>query len=129
MISGAYSLSRQAIHLGPAAAAGGASYVGKAPGRVYLPLINWILLSVVLLLVIWFGSSNALASAYGIAVNGTMVMTCLLAFIVVRKVWGWSLPGDGGADCSVSADRHGLPRRQLAQGWLTAVGFRSHWAA
>jgi KUP system potassium uptake protein len=50
-----------------------------------------VLLIAVLVLVNWFGSSDAMAAAYGIAVNGTMVVTCVLALIVVHKVWGWSL--------------------------------------
>jgi KUP system potassium uptake protein len=92
VISGAYSLSRQAIHLGLMPRLEIRHTSKEHAGQVYMPQINWMLLIVVLLLVVWFGSSSALASAYGIAVNGTMVMTCLLAFIVVRKVWGWSLP-------------------------------------
>jgi KUP system potassium uptake protein len=56
-----------------------------------MPRVNWMLLAVVLGLVFVFGSSSALASAYGIAVTGTMVVTSLLAFTVFRRTWGWPL--------------------------------------
>ncbi len=61
-------------------------------GQIYIPRVNSGLLIGVLLLVALFRSSSALASAYGIAVTGTMVVTAIMAFIVIRKVWRWSLP-------------------------------------
>jgi KUP system potassium uptake protein len=54
-----------------------------------MPRVNWLLLAAVLLLVLLFRSSSALASAYGIAVTGTMVVTAMLAYVVINKVWGW----------------------------------------
>ncbi len=54
-----------------------------------MPRVNWLLLAGVLLLVLLFRSSSALASAYGIAVTGTMVVTAMLAYVVINKVWGW----------------------------------------
>ena len=59
-------------------------------GQIYLPAINWLLLIAVIALVIGFGSSSNLAAAYGIAVTGTMLITNLLAFVVVRNQWHWA---------------------------------------
>src|SRR5262249_60806345 len=59
-------------------------------GQIYMPRVNTILLVGVLLLVLMFKSSSALASAYGIAVSGTMVVTGIMAFVVIWKVWRWS---------------------------------------
>jgi KUP system potassium uptake protein len=61
-------------------------------GQIYLPETNTRLFIGVIALVLFFGSSSALANAYGIAVTGTMVATSLLAFVVIRRRWGWSLP-------------------------------------
>jgi len=60
-------------------------------GQIYMPRVNTLLLVGVLLLVGLFKSSSALASAYGIAVTGTMVVTCMMAFIVIWRLWHWSL--------------------------------------
>lgn len=92
VISGAYSLTREALQLGflPRMRILHTSLDTK--GQIYLPAINWILASVVMMLVIGFKSSEALAAAYGIAVTGTMVMTTLLMLVVVRYRWHWSLP-------------------------------------
>ncbi len=92
VITGAYSLTRQAIQLGlmPRLEVRHTSDVHE--GQIYIPRVNSGLLIGVLLLVALFRSSSALASAYGIAVTGTMVVTAILAFIVIRKVWQWSLP-------------------------------------
>jgi KUP system potassium uptake protein len=90
VITGAYSISRQAIQLGLMPRLEIRHTSEKQSGQIYMPRINWLLLAGVLLLVVLFRSSSALASAYGIAVTGTMVVTGILAFIVVRHVWGWS---------------------------------------
>jgi KUP system potassium uptake protein len=91
VITGAYSLTRQAIQLGlmPRLEVRHTSAVHE--GQIYIPRVNSGLLVGVLLLVALFRSSSALASAYGIAVTGTMVVTAIMAFIVIRKVWEWSL--------------------------------------
>ena len=89
VITGAFSLSRQAIQLGllPRLEI---RYTSEAnAGQIYLPRINMILLLGVLLLVGLFGSSSALAGAYGIAVSGTMVVTAMLLFVVIWRVWRW----------------------------------------
>jgi len=63
----------------------------KEVGQIYVPLVNWIVMVAVLLATVGFGSSSALASAYGIAVTVTMFITTLLTFFVVRYVWNYSL--------------------------------------
>ena len=91
VISGTYSLTRQAIQLGYAPRLEVAHTSAREEGQIYLPTVNWALLVVTVILVIGFGSSTNLAAAYGIAVTTTMVITTLLAHVVARRVWGWSL--------------------------------------
>jgi KUP system potassium uptake protein len=91
VITGAYSLTRQAIALGLLPRLEIRHTSEEREGQIYMPRINTSLLVGVLLLVALFRSSSELASAYGIAVTGTMVVTAVMAFIVVRDVWGWSL--------------------------------------
>jgi len=91
VISGAYSMTVQAIQLGYAPRMEVQHTSEKQMGQIYLPFINWTLLASVVALVLGFKSSGALAAAYGIAVTGTMVITALLAFLVARHQWGWSL--------------------------------------
>jgi KUP system potassium uptake protein len=91
VITGAYSLTRQAIQLGLLPRLEVRHTSESLFGQIYMPRINTLLLVGVLLLVALFRSSSALASAYGIAVTGTMVVTALMAIVVIRKVWGWPL--------------------------------------
>ena len=90
-ISGTYSMTKQAIQLGylPRMAIRHTSQ--KVMGQIYMPAINWALLAAVVLAVIGFGSSTALASAYGISVVGTMLVTTFLAFVVARYRWRFRL--------------------------------------
>jgi KUP system potassium uptake protein len=90
-ISGAYSMTQQAIQLGylPRMAIEHTSATSK--GQIYIPVVNWILLAAVVAAVIGFGSSSRLASAYGIAVMGTMLVTTLLTFYVLRDGWHYPL--------------------------------------
>jgi KUP system potassium uptake protein len=90
VITGAYSLTRQAIQLGLLPRLEIWHTSEALTGQIYMPRINALLLLGVLLLVVLFRSSSALASAYGIAVTGTMVVTGLLAFGVIWKVCRWS---------------------------------------
>jgi KUP system potassium uptake protein len=90
VISGAYSLTRQAIQLGLMPRFEIRHTSESQSGQIYIPRINRMLLIAVLLLVLLFRSSSALASAYGIAVTGTMVVTAMMGFVVVWKVWRWS---------------------------------------
>ena len=91
VISGAFSLTQQAIQLGllPRMEIRRTSETEK--GQIYLPRANWLLLIAVLYLVFAFKSSSALASAFGIAVTGTMVITSIMAFLVMRTCWKWPL--------------------------------------
>ena len=91
VITGAYSLTQQAIQLGLLPRLEIRHTSEAQFGQIYMPRVNTILLLGVLLLVILFKSSGALATAYGIAVTGTMVVTAILAFIVVWRVWAWPL--------------------------------------
>src|SRR5271156_1769541 len=91
VITGAYSLSSQAIQLGLLPRLEVRHTSAQQAGQIYMPRVNGLLLIGVLLLVAMFRSSSALASAYGIAVTGTMVVTCMMAFIVIWKMWRWSL--------------------------------------
>ncbi|MBK8065279.1 MAG: potassium transporter Kup [Betaproteobacteria bacterium] len=90
-ISGAYSLTKQAMQLGYLPRMNVVQTSAKEIGQVYLPAVNWILLVVVLGAVLGFGSSSALASAYGLAVTGTMLVTTFLTFFVIRYSWGYPL--------------------------------------
>src|SRR6266536_2559875 len=90
VITGAYSLTRQAIQLGLLPRLEIRHTSESHAGQIYMPRVNALLLSGVLALVMLFGSSSALASAYGIAVTGTMVVTAMMAFIVIWKNWKWS---------------------------------------
>lgn len=91
VITGAFSLTRQAVQLGLLPRLEVRHTSAEHEGQIYLPLVNTLLLIGVLLLVGLFRSSSALASAYGIAVTGTMVVTACMAFLVIWKVWKWSL--------------------------------------
>ncbi len=90
VITGAYSLSSQAIQLGLLPRLEVRHTSAHQAGQIYMPRVNGLLLLGVLLLVALFRSSSALASAYGIAVTGTMVVTCMMAFIVIWRMWRWS---------------------------------------
>jgi KUP system potassium uptake protein len=93
VISGAYSLTQQAIQLGLLPRLEIRHTSEALFGQIYMPRVNTLLLFGVLLLVMLFRSSSALASAYGIAVTGTMVVTALMAIVVVWRVWNWPLAG------------------------------------
>src|SRR6516165_7448094 len=90
VITGAYSLTRQAIQLGLLPRFEIRHTSEARFGQIYIPRINTLLLIAVMLLVLMFRSSSALASAYGIAVTGTMVVTGMMGFVVIWRVWNWS---------------------------------------
>jgi KUP system potassium uptake protein len=90
VISGTYSLTQQAIQLGFLPRMNIIHTSAKQYGQIYVPVINWLLLVAVVAAVIGFGSSTALASAYGVAVTGTMLITTILTFFVVRFLWGYN---------------------------------------
>jgi KUP system potassium uptake protein len=92
LISGAFSLTRQAIQLGYCPRLDIDHTSPLEIGQVYVPQVNWALMLSTILIVIGFGSSSALAAAYGIAVTMTMVITALLLHVVATERWGWPLP-------------------------------------
>lgn len=91
IITGAFSMTRQAIQLGwmPRLHIDQTSQEGY--GQIYVGAVNWLLMIVTVALVLWFQKSDNIAAAYGIAVSTTMLMTTVLLFIAMREVWGWSL--------------------------------------
>ena len=89
VITGAFSITQQAIQLGFSPRMEISHTSDQQMGQIYLAGINWTLLFAVIVLVLGFGSSSNLAAAYGIAVTGTMLITDLLAFVVARYIWGW----------------------------------------
>ena len=91
VISGTFSMTKQAIQLGFLPRTNIIQTSAKEIGQIYIPSMNWALLGAIIAAVIGFGSSSALASAYGLAVSGTMLITTLLTFFVVRYGWGYSL--------------------------------------
>ena len=88
LISGAFSLTRQAIQLGYSPRLDIEYTSAHQQGQIYMPQVNWLLMICTIGLVLGFGSSSALAAAYGIAVTSTMVITTLLAYLVARRSWG-----------------------------------------
>jgi KUP system potassium uptake protein len=90
VITGAYSLTRQAIQLGLMPRFEIRHTSEAHSGQIYIPRITLLLFIAVILLVLLFRSSSALASAYGISVTGTMVVTAMMGFVVIWRVWRWS---------------------------------------
>ncbi|HLY55333.1 MAG TPA: KUP/HAK/KT family potassium transporter [Stellaceae bacterium] len=91
IISGAYSMTRQAIQLGWLPRLRITQTSAGEYGQIYVGAVNWLLMIATLGLCIGFGKSDNLAAAYGIAVSMTMLMTSVLLFIAMRDVWGWNL--------------------------------------
>ncbi len=90
VITGAFSISRQALQLGYLPRMHIQHTSESTQGQVYMPRVNWSLMIAVMALVVSFGSSGNLAAAYGIAVTGNMIMTTLLATVVFTEIWRWS---------------------------------------
>ncbi len=95
IITGAFSMTRQAIQLGWLPRLQIKQTSSEGYGQIYVGVVNWLLMAVTLGLTIGFGKSDNLASAYGIAVSLTMLMTSALLFIAMREIWGWSLLAAG----------------------------------
>jgi KUP system potassium uptake protein len=91
VISGAFSVTRQAIQLGYIPRLEITYTSERSMGQIYLPFVNWTLFIAVVILVLGFQSAVNLANAYGIAVAATMVIECLLAMVVARLNWKWPL--------------------------------------
>ncbi len=90
-ITGAFSLTRQAVQLGLMPRLRVVQTSAEMYGQIYVPTVNWVLMAATILLVLAFQTSANLAAAYGIAVNSTMLVTTILAFNVARERGGWSL--------------------------------------
>ncbi len=122
IITGAYSMTRQAIQLGwlPRMTITQTSEEGY--GQIYVGAVNWLLMIVTLALTIGFGKSDNLAAAYGIAVSATMLMTSVLLFIAMREIWNWSVWAAGAiAACFVVIDGSFLAAnltKVLQGGWV-----------
>ena len=89
-ISGTFSVTKQAIQLGYLPRLSVIHTSVKDVGQIYIPAVNWLQFSAIVAAVLFFGSSGALATAYGIAVTATMVITTVMTFFVIR--YGWKLP-------------------------------------
>ena len=128
VISGAYSMTKQAIQLGFLPRMTVRYTSAREMGQIYMPAVNWALLAGVVAVVLFFGSSSALASAYGIAVTLTMMITTVLTFFVVRD--GWRLPRrrwPGRHRCSSSpSTRCWWPAAPSSSS--TVAGSRWRWA-
>ena len=90
VISGAFSITHQAVQLGFLPRLRTEHTSEKALGQIYIPAVNWSLLAMVILLVLGFRASSNLASAYGIAVTGTMLITSIMLGVLMLYVWKWN---------------------------------------
>jgi KUP system potassium uptake protein len=90
VISGAYSLTFQALQLGYLPRMEIQHTSKEERGQIYIPQLNWLMFIAVVALVLSFKTSSNLAAAYGIAVTSTMVITTILAYVAMRKLWGWN---------------------------------------
>jgi len=95
IITGTFSMTRQAILLGWLPRLGIKQTSAEGYGQIYVGTVNWLLMIVTLALTLGFGKSDNLAAAYGIAVSLTMLMTSVLLFIAMRDVWGWPVLAAG----------------------------------
>jgi len=92
LISGVFSLTSQGSMLGLLPRVGIKHTSADERGQIYVPFVNWAIMLATIGLVLGFKSSSNLAAAYGIAVTLTMVITTILAYFLVRHVWGWGIP-------------------------------------
>ena len=93
IITGAFSMTRQAMQLGWLPRMSVTQTSAEGYGQIYVGAVNWLLMIVTLGLTIGFGKSDNLAAAYGIAVSATMLMTSVLLFIALREIWNWPIVG------------------------------------
>jgi KUP system potassium uptake protein len=91
VISGAFSLTMQAVQLGFSPRLKINHTSTREYGQIYIPAVNWALMIGCIAIVVGFRTSSNLAAAYGVAVTSTMVITTILFYVVARKVWGWNL--------------------------------------
>ena len=115
VITGVFSLTRQAIQLGYLPRMEIQHTSETAIGQIYIPRVNWILMAGVVALVVGFGSSGALAGAYGLAVTGAMLVDAALATAVAILVWRWALAARRPGVRPAGHARRRLLHRQRAQ--------------
>lgn len=105
IITGAFSMTRQAIQLGWLPRLYVKQTSSEGYGQIYVGVVNWLLMLVTVGLTVLFGKSDHLAAAYGIAVSATMLMTSALLFIAMRDIWRWSMIAAGAvAGCFLIVD-------------------------
>ena len=92
IISGAFSMTRQAIQLGLCPRLYIKQTSAEGYGQIYIGAVNWVLMALTLALTLSFRSSENLAAAFGVAVSLTMLLTSMLMFLVMREIWNWQLP-------------------------------------
>ena len=124
VISGVFSLTRQAVQIGILPRLNIVHTHGAEKGQIYISGINWLLMIATIGLVVGFRSSGNLASAYGVAISTDMVITTALAFFVARR-WGWNAACRRPDRPALPGDRSGVLRRHPAQdpdgGWYPLV--------
>jgi KUP system potassium uptake protein len=125
IISGVFSMTRQAIQIGLCPRLNVTQTSAEGYGQIYVGSVNWILMAFTLLLAISFGSSDNLAAAFGIAVSLTMLLTSALLFLAMRDVWGWGLlPSAGVAGLLMAVDLSFVSAnlmKLLQGGWVPLV--------
>ena len=127
LISGAFSLTRQAIQLGYCPRLDIEHTSSHEIGQVYVPQVNWALMISTIAIVIGFGSSTALAAAYGIAVTLTMVITAVLLHVVATERWHWPRPLAFLVTGIFLSDRPGVLRRERAENRARRLAAAGHW--
>ena len=96
VISGAFSLTRQAVQLGYSPRLRIEHTSSREIGQIYVPAVNWGLMLLTCVLVLGFRTSSNIAGAYGVALSTLMLMTTLMFYVMSREVWGWSFPRAAG---------------------------------
>ena len=125
VITGAFSMTRQAIQLGVLPRLRIIQTSAAGYGQIYLPAVNWLLMAATLTLAIGFGTSDNLAAAYGIAVSADMVVTTFLLSIAIREIWGWPMPAVIGIGAGFATVEGGFLSANLLKftegGWVPVL--------
>jgi KUP system potassium uptake protein len=125
IITGSFSMTRQATQLGWLPGMAIRQTSDKVYGQIYVPVVNWLMMIATVAITFAFGSSERLSGAYGTAVATTMLLTTILLFRAMREVWHWPLLGVilvGGAFLAVDAGFFGANLLKIADGgWLPLV--------
>ena len=112
IMTGSFSMTRQAMQLGWLPGVAIRQTSDRIYGQIYVPVVNWLLMTATIATTIAFGSSDRLAGAYGTAVSTTMLLTTLLLYRAMRDVWQWSI--------AVAA----VGRRSLSSWWMGVSSWR-----